>query len=200
MMAFEIVVVGTSMGGLHALETLLAGLPGDFALPVAVVQHRSASSPRMLPMILRKSSRLPVREPQDKEPITPGQIYVAPVDYHLLIEPGAFALSTDGPVRYARPSIDALFESAADAYGERVIGVVLTGASDDGARGAAHIKANGGYIIVQEPEDAESAAMPRGTLAATTVDQVLPLAEIAGHLASLDCLRHSAMKQTYGTA
>ena len=184
-MPFEIAVIGTSAGGLSALETVLDGLPGDFPLPVVIVQHRSVDSGKMLETILRRRCRLPVTEPHDKEPILAGRIYVAPQDYHLLVDERALALSTDPPVRYARPSIDVLFESAADAYRTRVIGVVLTGANSDGARGAARIKANGGIVVVQDPATAECPIMPKATLDRVAVDRVLPLAEIPAFLVSL---------------
>lgn len=184
-MAFEIVVVGTSLGGLAALEMLLAGLPRDFPLPLAVVQHRRASTESMLANLLRRHCVLPVKEPHDKEEIEAGRVYLAPADYHLLVEAGAFALSTEGPVQYARPSVDVLFISAADSYAQGVIGVVLTGANEDGAQGAARIKAAGGFLIVQEPETAECAAMPRAALAATAADTILPLSQIAPFLVRL---------------
>ena len=184
-MKFELVVIGTSLGGLVALERLLEGLPGSFPVPIAVVQHRSVSSGEGLATTLQTHSALRVREPMDKEPIRPGWVYLAPADYHLLVEPGRCALSTEGPVRAARPSIDVLFESAADAYGERVIGVVLTGASDDGARGAAWIRQRGGYVIIQEPETAESAVMPRAALRAAGADRVIPLDNVAESLVEL---------------
>jgi two-component system chemotaxis response regulator CheB len=119
-----------------------------------------------------------VRDADDKEPIVAGNVYLAPPDYHLLVEPGHFALSTDERVHHARPSIDVLFESAADAYGERVIGVILTGANQDGASGLARIKAAGGVAIVQDPRDSERREMPDAALAATEVDAVLALDEI----------------------
>lgn len=205
-MAFNIVVVGTSLGGLRALEILLAGLPGDFSLPVAVAQHRHIESDHLLPTFLQRFSRLPVVEAEDKQPIDLGQVYLAPADYHLLIEAGGdgtpqphFALSTDPPVVYARPSIDVLFESAANTYAERTIGVILTGASHDGAQGLATIKAYGGIAIVQEPQTAECPVMPKAALAKLVpqggvvetsiaelgVDWVLPLAEIAPALVTL---------------
>lgn len=185
-MHFEIIVVGTSLGGLEALETLLAALPVPFALPIAIVQHRSVVSDDMLLRTLRRRSTLPLHEPYDKEPVAPGQVYLAPSDYHLLIEADEFRLSTEGPVNYARPSIDVLFESAADACGDRTIGIVLTGANSDGARGAARIKQAGGVVIVQTPEEAVSPAMPRAALAATTVDFILTLAEISAYLISIN--------------
>src|SRR5579871_4147383 len=124
-MAFEIVVVGTSLGGLAALETLLAGLPGDFPLPLAIVQHRGTDAHSVLANLLRRHCVLPVKEPHDKEEIAAGRVYLAPADYHLLVEEGVFALSTEGPVQFARPSVDVLFISAADSYARGVIGVVL---------------------------------------------------------------------------
>ena len=182
---YEIVVIGTSWGGLAALETVFRGLPDDFNLPIAVVQHRGVLSTERLAATLRRFTALPVQDTQDKEPIVPGRIYLAPPDYHLMVEPGAFALSTEAPVWYARPSIDVLFESAADTYGPRVIGVVLTGASQDGAQGAAHIKARGGRMIVQTPETAESPVMPAAAITAARIDWILPLAEIGPKLAAL---------------
>lgn len=177
-MAFELVVIGASLGGLQALETLLAGLPQAFPLPVVVVQHRHKDSNDLV-ALLQRYSLLPVSEVEDKEEIRPGQVYLAPADYHLLIEAGHFALSLEASVGYARPSIDVLFESAAEAYAERVIGVILTGASQDGAQGLAKIKASGGLTVVQSPATAEGQVMPAAAIAATQVDQILPLSEIA---------------------
>jgi len=122
---------------------------------------------------------LPLGEPEDKEEIAGGRVYLAPRDYHLLVGREGFALSVGSPVNFARPAIDVLFESAADVYGARAVGVILTGANRDGARGLARIKARGGYAVVQEPTDAAARSMPDAALQATTVDQVVPLAEIA---------------------
>ena len=177
-MAFELTVIGASLGGLQALETLLAGLPQAFPLPAVVAQHRHKDS-RDLVALLQRYSLLPVSEVEDKEEIRPGRVYLAPADYHLLIEASHFALSLEAPVEYARPSIDVLFESAAEAYAERVIGVILTGASQDGARGLAKIKVSGGLTVVQSPATAEGQVMPAAAIAATQVDQILPLSEIA---------------------
>lgn len=184
-MAFELVVVGTSLGGLHALEVLLAGLPKDFPVSVAVVQHRHKDSENTLSFFLQQHSSLPLKEPEDKEAIVPGQVYLAPADYHLLVEPGSFALSTEAPVEYARPSIDVLFESAAEVYAEKVIGVILTGANQDGAQGLAKIKAHGGLAVVQEPATAFSPTMPQAAIAAVRVDWILPLLEIAPFVVNL---------------
>jgi two-component system chemotaxis response regulator CheB len=182
---YEMVVIGASWGGLAALEVVFRGLPADFSLPIAVVLHRGVLSTDGLSAMLRRYTPLPVHETQDKEAILPGHIYVAPPDYHLLVETGSFALSTEAPVRHARPSIDVLFESAADAYSEGVIGVVLTGSSQDGAAGAARIKARGGQVIVQTPETAASPVMPAAAIAAAHVDWILSLPEIGPRLASL---------------
>jgi two-component system chemotaxis response regulator CheB len=183
--AFEIVVVGTSKGGLKALQILLSGLPADFSVPIALVQHRGKSSENGLCEVLRQCTSLPVSEPEDKEPILRGHVYLGPRDYHLLIENGSFALSTDLPVAYARPSIDVLFESAADEYEERAIGVILTGANRDGSRGLAQLKSRGGLTVVEDPGSAASREMPEAAIARTKVDFILPLEEIAPYLAKL---------------
>ena len=184
-MAGKIVVIGTSTGGLAALQVLLPGLAEEHDCAVVVVQHRGKDPGSHLCSFLQKSSRLPVGEPEDKEPILPGRVYLAPRDYHLLIEKGNFALSVEAPVSFARPSIDVLFESAADSYGERVVGVILTGANGDGARGLARIKAAGGVALVQEPSTAQARAMPEAAIAATRVDRILPLGEVAPFLNNL---------------
>lgn len=184
-MAFELVVVGTSLGGLRALEVLLAGLPKNFPVSVAVVQHRHKNSDDTLLKVLQQYSALPLKDAEDKEVIVPGQVYLAPADYHLLVEAGNFALSTEAPVSYARPSIDVLFESAADTYAAKVIGVILTGANHDGAQGVAKIKACGGLVVVQEPTTAESRTMPEAAIAAVAVNWILTLSEIAPLLVKL---------------
>lgn len=180
-----IVVIGTSTGGLKALQTLLSGLPADFPLPVVIVQHRGSGSDNGLCEFLGQASNLPVSEPEDKEAVLPGRVYLAPRDYHLLIENRSFALSTDHAIAFARPSIDVLFECVADEYGERAIGVILTGANHDGARGLARISSQGGVTVVEDPESATSAEMPRAALAATKVDWILSLEEIAPRLEKL---------------
>ncbi|HEY0607406.1 MAG TPA: chemotaxis protein CheB [Herpetosiphonaceae bacterium] len=184
-MTFDLIVVGASLGGLHALESIFAALPSSFIVPLAIVQHRHRDSDDTLRLVLQRSSALPIYEAEDKQPIEPGAIYLAPADYHLLVERGSFALSTEGPVNHARPSIDVLFESAAAAYEARLLGVILTGASADGAQGLAIVKARGGYTIVQAPSSAECRVMPDAAIAATTVDHVVPLNEIVPLLTSL---------------
>jgi two-component system chemotaxis response regulator CheB len=182
---FKLVVIGTSLGGLSALKVLLSGLPANFPVAIAVVQHRHKDSEDMMSSFLQPYITLPIREVVDKDDLLPGTVYVAPADYHLLVDPGYFTLSTDAPVSYARPSIDVLFESAADVYGEFVIGIVLTGANQDGAKGLAAIKAQGGSTIVQEPATAESPSMPTAAIATAVVDWILPLPKIAPHLINL---------------
>jgi two-component system chemotaxis response regulator CheB len=182
---YEIIVVGTSWGGLAALRTLAAALPADFGLPVTVVQHRHKDSDRLLATLLQERTKLTVCEIEDKQPILPGFLFIAPPDYHLLIERGHFSLSTDEPVRYSRPSIDVAFTSAADAYGPRSVGVVLTGANADGAQGLSAIANQGGLAIVQTPSTAESPAMPRAALEAVPSARVLPIPAIADVLSTL---------------
>ena len=182
----EIVAIGTSLGGLNALVALLHDLPQDFHAPVVIVQHRGSSADHRLSELLQRHTHHTVHEAEDKQPIAGGGVYLAPADYHLMIEePGLLALSTDAPVRSARPSIDVLFETVAEAYGPRALAVLLTGSGADGAAGLAAIKRRGGCAIVQDPATAEAPAMPSAGLSATMVDYVLPLEHIAVQLAGL---------------
>jgi two-component system chemotaxis response regulator CheB len=185
MRTYELVAIGCSMGGMHALQTIFETLPRDFPVPITVVQHRYRTSNEGLPAFLRRHSKLNVVDSIDKQWIEPGNVYLAPANYHLLVERGELSLSVDELVAYSRPSIDVLFESAADAYGPAVIGVVLTGANADGARGAMRIKKRGGFVIVQDPETAESPTMPQAALDATRVDRILPLERIGPFLVEL---------------
>jgi two-component system chemotaxis response regulator CheB len=178
---YDIVVIGTSAGGLAALERVLAGLPGSFPLPLLIVQHRSRESD-LLCEVLAARSPLPVREVLDKEQIEAGVVYLAPPDYHVLVDEGAFSLSSDEPVRFARPSIDVSFESAVDAFGARVIGVVLTGANEDGAAGLRRVHAEGGLALVQDPTEAEVKRMPSAAAAAVPTARVLSLDAIGAAL------------------
>lgn len=184
-MAYEIIVVGTSWGGLSALHELIAGLPRAFGIPVVAVQHRHRQSGQMLTTLLQDRTSLGVCEVEDKAPIVPGNVYVAPPDYHLLIERGYFSLSTEEPVQYSRPSIDVTFASAADAYGEATVGVVLTGANADGSRGLKRIFDRGGLALVQSPSTAESAAMPTAALRCVPQAREMTIKEIAATLAAL---------------
>jgi two-component system chemotaxis response regulator CheB len=179
-MDFKLVVIGASLGGLKALATLLGQLPADFPLPVAIVQHRTRETGDTLRTVLQFETSLRLVEPDDKAEIAPGRVYLAPPNYHLLVEQGYFALSTDPPVEFSRPSVDVLFESAAYTCGPKLLGVILTGANRDGARGACSIKERGGYLIVQDPQTAECPIMPEAAL--PWADVVLNLEEIAGAL------------------
>ncbi len=183
-MAYQLVVVGTSLGGFEALTVLLGGLPANFPLPLAVVQHRGSSveepsSGVDLPLLLQRHAELTIADAEDKDALLPGRVYLAPVGYHLLVEEGSVALSTDRPVWHARPSIDVLFESAADVYGAATIGLALTGSSQDGAAGLARIKRQGGLAIVQQPATSASRVLPDAALKGTEVDWTVPLGEIA---------------------
>ncbi|MDB5081387.1 MAG: CheB methylesterase [Chloroflexi bacterium] len=184
-MDYKLVVVGASLGGFDALTTILENLPGNFKLPIVVVQHRTRDTGDTLRANIQLRSHLLLVEPDDKTEITPGKVYLAPPNYHLLVEKGYFALSIDPPVEYSRPSIDVLFESAAIAFGPALIGVVLTGSNRDGAKGVSLVKEYGGYVIVQDPLTAESKTMPEAALALSQVDRVLPLEEIPLALAEL---------------
>jgi two-component system, chemotaxis family, protein-glutamate methylesterase/glutaminase len=178
----SIVVVGMSAGGLRAFEQVLAGMPRGFPLPIVAVQHRSKESTDGYAAVIGGTTKLAVREAEDGAPLSGTGVHIAPPDYHVLVEPGRLVLSVDEPVCFSRPSIDVLFESAADAYGEGVIAVLLTGANQDGARGLLRVKDAGGYAIVQDPHTAESPEMPAAGIASAPVDRVLPLNEIAAEL------------------
>jgi two-component system, chemotaxis family, protein-glutamate methylesterase/glutaminase len=177
--SYELIAIGASWGGLRAVSEILAALPDDLDAAVVVAQHRRAdTTDGGLASILALRTSLSVCDADDKQPIEPGNVYLAPPDYHLLIDDRHFALSLDEPVNYARPSIDVFFESVATAYGDRAIGVILTGANEDGAVGLARIKARGGVAVVQDPAGAERHEMPRAAIAATMADAILPLEEI----------------------
>ena len=182
---YDIVMVGTSWGGLAARRTLVAGLPEEFGMAVTIVQHRHKDSDHLLRQLLQESSPLAVCEIEDKMPIEHGRIYVAPPDYHTLVEPGYFSLSTEAPVRYSRPSIDVAFGSAADSYTHRAVGVMLTGANADGAEGLRLISDRGGLAFVQDPATAESPMMPRAAARAVPRARVMALPEIVRFLAEL---------------
>lgn len=179
------VVVGASAGAVQALSLILPRLPEGYRLPVLVVVHVPAD-PSGLVALFGGKCALPVREPEDKEPIAPGTVYFAPAGYHMLVEDdGTIALSVDDPVLYSRPSIDILFQSAADAYRDALVGAVLTGANEDGAAGAAAIEAAGGRVIVEDPEHAFAATMPAAALARCREAQPLSLDTIADYLVRL---------------
>jgi two-component system chemotaxis response regulator CheB len=182
---YELAVVGASWGGLAALRTIVGGLPAGFRLPIAIVQHRHRDSEALLARFLQEQTQLRICEVEDKMAVEPGRVFVAPANYHMLVEQGHFSLSTEAPVRYSRPSIDVALTSAADAYGHRSVGIVLTGSNADGAEGLRRIADVGGMTIVQDPRTAESPTMPRAALQRVPVARVFPLERIAEFLATL---------------
>ena len=183
--AYDLVVIGASLGGVAALRQLLGELPAGFPAALAIVQHRRPDAESPLVNLLGAVSALPVREPRDRERIEAGVVYLGPAGYHLLVEPGWLTLSVEGPVSWARPSIDVLFESAADAYRRRVVAVLLTGSSEDGAAGVEAVARRGGLTIVEDPGSAHSPVSPAAAIARTPVRHVLPLAGIAGLLRTM---------------
>jgi two-component system chemotaxis response regulator CheB len=189
-MSYDLICIGASWGGLRAIERLLGDIPAEVDTPIVAAQHREAQQSALAEVISRHTTRRVV-DAEDKQPIEPNHVYLAPPDYHLLVEHGSLALSLEERVQYARPSVDVLFESAADAYGPGVIGVILTGANADGAAGLARIKRFGGVAVIQDPAEAERAAMPQAAIDATVADAVLPLAEIGKFIYGL-CLEPAA--------
>ncbi|HKL83287.1 MAG TPA: chemotaxis protein CheB [Desulfobacter sp.] len=185
--SYEAIVVGVSAGGLVALAEVLPKLDKDMTLPVMIVQHQSHDSDDFLVRYFDDLCRHSVKEVEDKMPVESGTIYFAPANYHLLVEPDkTFSLSTEARVNYSRPSIDVLFESAADTYMDRLVGIILTGANSDGTNGAARIKELGGLIIAQDPETAEADAMPMSVVKHVQVDHILALNRIGDFINSLN--------------
>jgi two-component system chemotaxis response regulator CheB len=179
----DAVVIGTSAGGVDALLALLSALPAQFAAAVLVVIHLPPDSPSGLVALLADRCRLPVSEPIDKQPVVPGTVVVAPPNYHLLVETSmTLALSQDEPVHFSRPAVDPLFESAAVAWGKRVLALLLTGGSSDGSEGLAAVRRCGGLAWVQDPASAVAATMPASGLARAGADQVLTIEEMCHRL------------------
>jgi two-component system chemotaxis response regulator CheB len=183
----DAIVMGASAGGVEALMTLLPALSAAFRIPIFIVLHVPRDRPSLLPQIFLQKCAVPVCEAGDKEPVRPGTVYFAPPDYHLLIDEGpSLALSADELVNYSRPSIDVLFESAADFYGARLLGIILTGANEDGAEGLAAIHAAGGITIVQQPHSAQVKQMVAAALNRNPASHVLDLEGISAALRTLD--------------
>jgi two-component system chemotaxis response regulator CheB len=183
----EAVVIGASAGALEALSVILPSLPADYRLPVLVVVHVPPDKKSILAELFQAKCKVKVREAEDKEPICDGTVYFAPPDYHLLVETDqSLSLSNDEPVLYSRPSLDVLFESAADAYGPSLIAIVLTGANQDGAKGLRAVAEAGGITIVQSPEGAYAAAMPEAAIAECPSAKVMSLKEIAAYLQDVE--------------
>lgn len=181
----DLIVIGGSAGGIQAMSELLEGLPANLPAAVTLVLHMPPNRPSLLPDLFGRRCKLPVKEAEDKEPITPGTVYLASPDYHLLIEPERrFALSCDEPLNFSRPSIDMLFESAAMAYRSAVLGIVLSGANSDGAAGLTAIRRAGGLGWVQHPSEAQAPAMPIAAIDRAGADSVLTLGKMTELLAS----------------
>lgn len=181
----DIIVVGASAGGVEALRTLVASLPKEFPGTVFIVMHTAPDSPGVLAQILDRASPLPARVAANRERFRPGHVYVAPPDHHLLLEPGMMRLTRGPKENRFRPAIDPLFRSAAQVYGPRVVGVILTGGLDDGVSGLWAIKRLGGLAVVQHPDEAFMPSMPLNAIAQVEIDHTLPLAEIPPLLARL---------------
>jgi two-component system, chemotaxis family, protein-glutamate methylesterase/glutaminase len=179
------IVMGGSLGAMQSVQYLLAALPANFGLPIVIVLHRPREDEDMLTPLLQRGCVLRVSEVLDKEPIEAGRIYIAPADYHVLIEPGCLSLSVDERVHHARPSIDVLFESAALVYGGRAIGVILSGAGIDGAQGAAVLSKSGCPVLIESPAMAFRPDLPAAALAAAPESKSLPLPQIAASLREL---------------
>lgn len=182
---YDLIVIGSSLGGLHAVRRILRSLPQDFPIPIAIVQHRKEGAKNTLEILLQRSCNLNVRGIEDKDVIERGCVYVAPSDYHSIVEDGHFALSLEPSANYSIPSIDVLFESAAAAFGTRVIGIILTGMNDDGTRGLSEIKRRGGLTIAEDPKTAKAPEMPQAAIDANAVDIILPLKNIGTFLANI---------------
>jgi len=177
---FDAIVIGVSMGGMHALKTVLGVLPIEFPIPIIVVQHQGHAESGTLATLLNRQLTINIKEAEFNENIVGGHVYLSSPGYHLLVEQDkTFAFSIDPPLNYSRPSIDILFESAAEAYQDKLMGIILTGANADGSHGLATIKQYGGLTLVQDPATAEAAAMPAAAIEATAVDYVLSLDSIA---------------------
>lgn len=184
-MRYGLVVVGASLGGLSAVRLVLSTLPATFRLPLAVVQHRDPGAGDTLRFVLQEACSLRIREAEDKQPIEAGSVYLAPGGYHLLVDGDHFALSTEDPIQFAQPSIDALFETAAESLGARVIGVVLTGSSCDGADGLAAIRRHGGMVLIESPTTAMANEMPEAARRANPDAIELNIEEIGPYLLEL---------------
>jgi two-component system chemotaxis response regulator CheB len=183
---YRCVAIGVSAGGMNALSTIIPVLPAAYPLPVVVIQHISPHSDNYTTRYLDRISNIKVKEVDEKEKIKPGIVYMAPPNYHVLVEEDeTFSLSVEGRINWARPSIDVLFESAADVYGEALIGAILTGANKDGSSGLKKIKDEGGLTLVQDPHTAEVDGMPRAAIETAKIDYILKLEDIGPFLAQI---------------
>ena len=186
-MKYEAIVIGVSSGGMNAMKVLFSLLPKEFNTPIIIVQHISSQSENLWIRLLNDKSNIYIKEADEKESIEHGKVYIAPPNYHLLIERNkTFSLTVDERVNFARPSIDVLFESAAEAYKNKLIGVILTGSNNDGTNGLKRIKEYGGLTIVQDPATAESSYMPASAIAVVQMDYILTLENIIKLLIKID--------------
>jgi len=194
-MNYEAIVIGVSSGGMTALKFIFSTLPAGFSIPIIIVQHVSPRSDNEWIKLLNEKSNLTIKEADEKEKIKPGNVYIAPSNYHLLVEKDkTFSLTIDERVNYARPSIDVLFETAAEAYKNKLIGVILTGSNNDGAIGIKRIKECGGLVIIQDPETAESSYMPASAIATIEPDYILSLEKIIELIKKMDKEKNSNEK------
>ena len=191
MMSYEAIVIGVSSGGMKAMKIIFSHLSKGFKTPIIIVQHISAHSDSNWIQLLNDAYNVDIKEADEKELIENGKVYFAPPNYHLLIEKDkTFSLTIDERVNYARPSIDVLFESAAEAYKNKVIGIILTGSNNDGTNGIKRIQECGGLAIVQDPKTAEAAYMPISAISAIQPDYILSLEDIIKLLIKLDKQKH----------
>ncbi|UCH98584.1 MAG: chemotaxis protein CheB [Candidatus Aminicenantes bacterium] len=189
---YKCIAIGVSAGGMDALAVIIPGFPANLPIPVVVIQHISPHSDNYVTRYLDNISLIKVKELDEKEKIRPGVVYTAPPNYHVLVEDDeTFSLSVEPRINFARPSIDVFFESAADVYESHLVGVILTGANNDGSKGLKMIKERGGLAIVQDPNTAEVDGMPRAAIETTKVDHILPLEEIGPFLVKLASLENN---------
>jgi len=183
---YDAIVIGASAGGLQALSSILSALPEKYTLPVIIVQHRAKEEKDLLENILQQKCRIKIKQADEKELITSGRVYFAPANYHLLVERNrTFSLSSDETVNYSRPSIDVLFETAAEVYEKRLVAIVLTGSNNDGANGVKVVRSQGGLTIVQNPGEAQYPAMPVASIGTGAVNHIFMLKEIQQFLIQL---------------
>jgi two-component system chemotaxis response regulator CheB len=183
---FDLIVIGGSAGGISAVQTILKRIPSDFQIPIVIVIHLPADNRGLLTEVLQVSSKIPLKEPNDKDPIERGKVYTAPSGYHLMVEKEKiFCVNLDEPVQYSIPSIDVFFASAAEVYESKILGVILSGANEDGAEGLCRLVENGGVAIIQSPKTAQSPLMPQSALKAAPSALSLSPEEIGEFIANL---------------
>jgi two-component system, chemotaxis family, protein-glutamate methylesterase/glutaminase len=191
---YSAIVIGASSGGLHALSTLLSAIPKNYMLPIIVVQHRSKEERDLLETVLQHKCEIRIKQADEKEKITGGFVYIAPPNYHLMVESDmTFSLSADALVKFSRPSIDVLFETASHVYTKTLIGIILTGSGSDGASGMLSIKENNGVTIAQDPQEAHDPAMPIAAIRTGAINRVLPLKEIVAFLKQVEKTPHEKL-------